>query len=284
MLNYFRRALILLFVALLGSTSLPAMAWGPKGHEIVAKIAELRLTPSAAKAVHDLLNGTDAPGGSIRLSDDDVANWADDVRPRRAETGPWHYVDIPFRAVGYDAQRDCAAHKGCVVEAIRDNARLLGDPEATETERRDALRFLVHFVADIHQPLHCAERNGDKGGNLCMVLYPGKSEPVKLHVVWDIYLVDRALDDQQLPLLVYAEVLNSRITSKRADSWSKGTSEDWAWESHAEAINDTYWSIPENGPPHLLAPEYLTCNVGVVQEQLMKAGVRLASILNEILK
>ena len=134
---------------------LPALAWGAEGHEIVAAIALRELTPAARLQVARLL------GSEAMLVHD--SNWADEVRDQRPDTGPWHYVDIPLDAPGYDAGRDCGGD-ACVVAQISHDLHVLGNARVSAGQRAEALRFLVHFVADIHQPLHAVD-NADKGGN-----------------------------------------------------------------------------------------------------------------------
>jgi hypothetical protein len=244
-----------------------ARAWGPDGHQIVGRIAELRLSPAAAKAVAVLLND------SNQLAR--VSNWADHIRKSRSETAPWHFVDIPFDAEAYDPERDCAAHDGCVVEVIPRFVKVLADREAEPADRVEALKFLVHFVGDIHQPLHCGERNGDKGGNLFQVRWPGESKPVKLHAVWDSNLVQRLVRNEGIS----AETLNATITREQAIAWSTGTAADWAWESHRLAVEKVYADLPESGA-HRLSEDYITAGQAVVREQLAKGGVCLAHLLN----
>jgi hypothetical protein len=91
------------------------------------------------------------------------SNWADEIRDQQRDTGRWHFVDIPLTAPGYDPRRDCP-DRACVVAQIENDMRILGDRRLSDGARAEALRFLIHFVADVHQPLH-AEDNGDRGGN-----------------------------------------------------------------------------------------------------------------------
>ena len=139
--------------AVLGIFLLPSIthAWGGDGHQIVCLIAEAHLTPAAKTAIHDLL------GKDVNISDAEIASWADQTRRDRPETGPWHYVDIPTEAPGFDEVRD-GQHGNNVVDKIGDFKAVLKDPKATSQARAEALKFLVHFVGDLHQPLHCAER------------------------------------------------------------------------------------------------------------------------------
>jgi hypothetical protein len=261
----------------------PARAWGPDGHIIVARIAELRLTPEASKKIGALLNGEKSSGKAIRISDENFCNWADYVRRDRSETAPWHFVDIPFDAKSYDPVRDCANHQGCVVEAVRDFSRLIADPDTSQTERLEGLKFLVHFVGDMHQPLHCAERNGDRGGNECWVTFPGIAKAQKLHVVWDVHLVKKNMEFHRMDALAFAALLNSRITKEQEALWKQGSSADWAWESHMVAVTKTYATIPVGGGK-ILSHDYVETNQSVVDEQLKRGGVRLAELLNEAFK
>ena len=154
----------------LGSATV--QAWGPEGHRIIGRIAEAHLTPQAQAGVKDLLNPLNSTSQLSRLSDDQISCWADWIRHNWTNSVPWHFVDIPYNAAQYDPIRDCANHNGCVVEAIHTFSKVLADKHAKREQRLEALKFVVHFVGDIHQPLHCAERNGDKGGNFRMVTFP----------------------------------------------------------------------------------------------------------------
>ncbi len=146
-------------VAVLAAVLAPAVAlygWGHEGHRIVADIAQERLTEVTKRNVQSLI-------GNNTLAS--VANWADQIRPERDETFGWHFVDIPKDASGFSDSRDCyrpqGAHKGarddhqnCVVDRIEYFKRVLGDKNASRGDRIEALKFIVHFVGDIHQPFH----------------------------------------------------------------------------------------------------------------------------------
>ncbi len=161
----------------------PAIAlygWGHKGHRIVADIAQERLTEVTKRNVQSLI-------GNNTLAS--VANWADEIRPERDETFGWHFVDIPKDAQGFSDARDCYrpqdAHKGanddhenCVVDRIEHFKRVLGDKNASRDDRIEALKFIVHFVGDIHQPFHAIGEA--KGGNLVHVTEFGSA----CHRVW----------------------------------------------------------------------------------------------------
>ena len=141
-----RLAIVLVVASLVPSRT---FAWGSEGHSIVAEIAEQHLEPGTTKQVRDLL----ALENSTSLAD--VANWADHIRRQRPETASWHFVDIPITAPFYDPARDCAGGN-CVVAKIEQFAKELHDTSPPPGERLEALKFLVHFAGDVHQPLHAS--------------------------------------------------------------------------------------------------------------------------------
>jgi len=249
-----------------------AGAWGWEGHIIVAHIAEQHLTDKAKAGIAQLL------GPDRKLSDDPVASWADHIRRDRPETGPWHYVDIPFEATSYDPTRDCPTGR-CVVAHIEHFAAVLADTNATTVSRAEALRFVVHFVGDMHQPLHSTERNHDKGGNLVKITFLSDSETGNLHSVWDSMLLRQYLGGQDVS--GYADKLNSRITPQQMKDWAGGLVADWAWESHHQAVAHTYAGVPIQDTPFNLDQQYVAGNRDVVETQLMRAGIRLANVLNK---
>src|SRR5947207_2280907 len=170
----------LLSICLISSLSAPSLAWGTKGHRIVAIIATEYLSNKARQEIVKLL-------GSESLAS--IANDADQIRNSHPETAPWHFVDIENNFTNYDPVRDCAettdnetTHGDCIIEAIRHFKTVLGDPSESREKRARALIFLVHFIGDLHQPLHCAD-NHDQGGNEVKVLNFGKR--TNLHSIWD---------------------------------------------------------------------------------------------------
>jgi nuclease S1 len=143
----------------------PTYAWGPKGHRIVAIVAEAHLTDAAKQGISDLLDvETDPRVASLR----DAAIWPDLIKGDRPETKPWHFVDILISGKNqpnnaYDRARDCADDK-CIVPKIAEFRDVLTDRNASMADRLEALKFITHFIGDLHQPLHVAD-NHDKGGN-----------------------------------------------------------------------------------------------------------------------
>ena len=134
-------------------------SWGSTAHRASARMAEDRLSPAALAAIHDLL------GPGITLAD--VATWADEQRqvPR---SGPWHYVNVPISESRYDPK--FCQRGGCVVSKIEDFRRVLLDSGAGKMEKQQALKFLIHFIADLHQPLQVGD-TGSRGGNLIQVRF-----------------------------------------------------------------------------------------------------------------
>jgi hypothetical protein len=263
------------------------LAWGRDGHVIVAKIAQLNLSSKAQAAIYDLLGGQSIATGAN-------ANWADDIKPghrlarivgdRYPNNGKWHFADIRFDAQSYDAQRDCA-NSDCIVDQLNRFRQAMVDASAASRDRREALLFVVHFCGDIAQPLHCAERNGDHGANAVHVKsYDGKHERDNLHSIWDDNLVYENENLHHLTPEDAAQRLNSLITSQQRSDWATGEPQDWAWEAHQLAVTQAYTDgngnpLPEDNVD--LDDEYVQTRKLVVRQQLQRAGIRLAKVLND---
>jgi len=273
-----------------------ARAWGNKGHRIVAQIAEERLSPLTRAEVQRLLLD-----GKYSLAD--ISSCADVVRDQRpghlrpedeycrdlagpltGDTGPWHYIDLPVSNYEHSIARYCP-DGNCIVAKIEGFARKLATA-SSDAERRQALVFLVHFLGDIHQPLHCSERACDRGGNSERVNFPfpGQDRPnVSLHHVWDIDLLDVAMSGGDIAGPVDAE---------QARRWEHASAEDMAWEGRHLAAKNAYRNIPPgnfclNPPPQTpvvtLSAKYEQEGSKIVREQLQKGGVRLAAMLEAAL-
>ena len=259
---------------------LPAFGWGGEGHSLIARIAWVQLTPAVQARVSEILG----PGVSIQS----IASWADQVRTQRRETGPWHYIDIPIDQPHLDMARDCP--KGdCVIARIEDFRKALKDPATAPLTRREALMFLVHFVGDMHQPLHCAD-NGDQGGNKVLVKYGdrGGDRPYNLHSLWDSGLLDNMPNffTGTVPREDILFPLYSRASEEGARKWSKGTVEDWAEQIHKIAQKVTYGKLPKvaAGTPEPIGTAYERKAEDVIAIEIEKAGARLALVLNEALQ
>lgn len=252
-----------LFLAVLISlvSATQVSAWGAAGHAIVAEIAQRRLRPEALAAAKQLL------GGERSLAS--VSSWADTIGMARPETRTWHFVNIPVGSGAYDPARDCKGGQ-CVVAAIARQRLLLRDRAAPTAARAEALKFLIHLVADIHQPLHCAERDGDAGATTLPVVFGG--EVTNLHLVWDVKLIESVGFDWG----ALADRLQNLPT---ASDDQEGEPADWAWQCHRLAVSHAY----PPGPGGVLTQEYRAAAVGVVERQLLRAAVRLARVLNDAL-
>jgi hypothetical protein len=257
--------------------STQSFAWGPKGHKVVGAIAQSHLTESARLNLQSLL-------GDASLAS--LANWADEVKGKRPETFGWHFVDIPKDAGTFSQARDCYRpdekypsskddHHNCIVDRISMFKQILGDQSAPQADRIEALKFLVHFVGDIHQPLHAVEDG--RGGNDIHVVEFGSPQCGKgrcnFHFVWDISLIEHAgLSEQD-----YVTRLEQLIVARNLSTKAIGTPEDWANESYRWA--QKVW-LNEGGA---VDESYYQANIGIVDERLALAGLRLASVLNEVL-
>jgi hypothetical protein len=251
-----------------------ALAWGSEGHHIIADIAEQYLQPATAEQVHELL----ALEHVTTLAA--ISMWADDIRTQRPETAPWHYVNIPINPPdgtppAYDARRDCPTGD-CVVAKIGAFEAALRNKAAPPRQRLEALKFLVHLVGDINQPLHCADSQ-DRGGNDVHVDFMGWR--TNLHAVWDSGILAAAhIRDER----AYALELAHSISAFEAEKWRSGTPADWADDSYGVARNLIYGVWPHD--PGVLSDSYEQKGIYVVQVQLEKGGVRLAAVLNDALQ
>ena len=279
-----------LAVALLVCLCAPiAAAWGPQGHRTVGAIADRLLTPPAHAAVLTLLAGDldkfGAPSGRTTL--EAVAVWADEIRGTPADRPPWHYDNIPVCG-GAPRERYCPDGQ-CNTAQLERLSALLRDPRATARERNEALKWLVHLVADIHQPLHAAD-NHDHGGNDVTVVLAGVRTRGResLHRAWDNELVTLALhtrNRQQPPANIAALALEARSLAGDA---GQGSPDSWAVESNNLARNVAYTypgfacNLVSPGPV-VLDAAYQQQAEAIVRERLLLAGARLAAVLNQTL-
>ncbi|MBI3666126.1 MAG: S1/P1 nuclease [Acidobacteria bacterium] len=250
-----------LFLALAAHSA--AIGWGPEGHKVTALIAEKHLERNAKAAVKRIL-------GSGGLAD--VANIADEIRNERA--APWHFVNIPVNAKTLDRARFCLAGN-CVVAAAERFRDELKRPDGSPETQRKALYNLVHFVGDLHQPLHCADRH-DRGGNDVKVRLGNRRS--NLHRVWDSDIIEEQHPDFES----FARALDAAITGEEIRAWSDGTPESWALESHRLAREVAYRFQLQPSGDVFLGQRYVRQSASVIDLQLCRAGIRLAFVLNRI--
>ena len=266
-----------------------ALAWGPQGHRTIGAIADRLLTPGAHAAVLQLLEDDRDKFGnpSGRTTLESVSEWADELHGTPAARPAWHYDDVPI--CGSEEKTRYCPNGQCNTEQLKRLIGVLGDARAPAAERNEALKWVVHLVGDIHQPLHAAD-NGDHGGNLVLVVLEGVHTRGRenLHRAWDTDLVQRALharNRQQPPRDIDA------LTGEAANlerEVGQGTPESWARESNNLARNVAYHyagfacnSLPSGVV--VLDADYLDDAEVVVRERLLLAGARLANLLNQTL-
>jgi hypothetical protein len=214
-----------------------------------------------------------------------ISSWADQVRRTRPETYNWHFVDIPLESTTYEAGRDCrASPKGdCVVAAINRSVVVLRDKDIQGPERIQALMFLVHFVGDIHQPLHAAEARTatgkpDRGGNLIAANFYGM--PTNLHRIWDGGLLTHA-GEGQAELILEVSALADTLPK---EAFTAASAARWATQSHEAARLHTYRDLPRDfrATPPALEDGYEAAELPTVKRQLALAGLRLALVLDAV--
>jgi hypothetical protein len=252
---------LILVASVLLIMSPEAFSWGKNGHRIVGEIADRNLSIEAKKGVEELL-------GSENLSR--VANYPDEIRSEKKYdyAAPWHYVSIPTGKTYFDQKR---AKEGDVIEALFRFEETLRDPKASKEDKAFALKFMVHDMGDLHQPLHVGFAE-DRGGNGMRVKW--FKEESNLHAIWD----EKLIDFEQLSYSEYASYLN-HFTKDETKDFSKGTFLDWAKESQ-----DLRSAVYDTGGSEHLGYEYHHQVKPIFELRLRQAGMRLAYMLNKIFK
>lgn len=239
----------------------PTTVWSGPGHRLIARIAAARISAPVRAEVDALLGG---------LALHEVAVWADSIRPTRPETGPFHYINVPVDSAFTDWRRYCPL-TGCILEALERYRGILADRSQPRAERSEALRWVVHLVGDLHQPLHVGER-GDRGGNDVPVLWEGFR--TNLHSVWDGRILGSAGLDEE----AHWERLHAQLAD--ADSaWSGGGPAEWAAESHAISRDHVY-RVPGDLD---VSSGYARENLPRAEQRLLQAGLRLGRLLEDAL-
>jgi hypothetical protein len=261
------RAAVKLLLTLAGALLPPiASAWGPTGHRIVGLIAESRLCPATRQYLEPLLDGATLANAGV---------WADVIRsdPAWSYTKPWHFINVgdaePLAAVS-------RAQPSNVLTATAEAEHRFADTGLSREARAQALRFFIHFVSDIHQPLHVG-RAEDHGGNDIEVLAFGRIRR-SLHALWDGEFL---LDWDALDLPDNAAVIGSLAVTQAA-AWRGREPIEWAEESRA--YRSLVYGLPAAGPDGLLhlSDRYLVMAREVVHLRLAQAGIRLAERLNRV--
>ena len=324
------RAALFICGAIAAAISLPspARAWGCKGHQIIALLAEKHLTPQALAAVNKILTDSPIDASLSRYCKDhgtdpitDASTWPDDYRSGHPETGPWHYIDVPrgtrihgnTAEIAKQVEQFCDPKEGCVTRAITEDLAILRSPASDPQKKADALRFLIHFVGDLHQPMH-STTNNDQGGNCVPVSFfdaptqlrnpQTESYAPNLHGVWDTNILERATTGKTVDQV--ATDLDQSYR-KQIAHWQKGPAnlDAWAAESFQLASKNAYGKLPVPIPTetpqsiascaddnHIsarmlqfderLEDPYQNMAAAIVRQRLAQAGARLAILLNQL--
>lgn len=242
-------------------TALTSFAWGQKGHDVVAHIAECHLTPAAADSVAALLDGK---------SPVYWANWLDNAShtPDYAYTKTWHYKNVD-EGVPYD--KAPLNPKGDVVTGIREQIVILSDPKSTKDQKTLAMKILVHLVGDLHQPMHMGHLS-DLGGNNTKVKFFDRD--TNLHAVWDGSIMNSG------HAWSYTEWQNQidRLSPQQNEAEAAGNIDDWARQTY-EIAGQVYDYFPQGSK---ISYNQIAHWTPVIERQLLRGGLRLARILNTI--
>ncbi len=266
------KTVTLCFLSLTFSISVPA--WELNGHRIVGQIAQNHLSTKAAEQVKGLLGETLAQ----------CSTWADEMRnnPKYKHVEPWHYVEIPNGKTYETSKKN---PEGDILKALREIEDVLRDEKAIAEKKTEALKFFIHFMGDLHQPLHVS-RGTDRGGTQCYVKWMHDTNKSNLHKVWDSLMIE----SQKLSFTEYSQFLDNVSEEKRKifvsgdfDSWSK---ESMALREKIYPPHFAKYCKAKGFPPFkdqpLLGYEYRFEYIKSLEEQLQKAGLRLAEKLNSI--
>jgi hypothetical protein len=232
--------------------------WGKTGHRATGEVAEFYLTDKTRLEIQKILKD---PSLAV------ASTWADEMRsnPNFRKYSAWHYVNMPHNVRYIDSKK---SSKGDVVQAIKICKKNLKDSNASIEDKAFHLRFLVHLVGDIHQPLHVG-RAEDRGGNDIKVKWFGND--TNLHRVWDTHIID----DFQMS---YTELANHLQNNFNAGDITLMTEDEWIDESQ-QLVNKVYSEVKNKDS---LGYTYIYENFDLIKLQLFTAGIRLADTLNSI--
>lgn len=317
-----RRTCSTLFLFAIVGLAPSARGWGCTGHQVVAVIAEEHLSPHARDMVAQILAaGPIDPalrrfcGANTLDAFADSSTWADDQRSIQPDTAGWHFIDIPRGVAKGDIAPYCPPSTSCITRAIDDQMAILRNINASAQARADALRYIIHFFGDLHQPLH-ATSNNDLGGNCVPVSFFGaapqernvtkESYAPNLHGIWDTDILERFAGGQTPQQ--FADEMSVKFKGQ-IPAWLRERVDvvSWAWESHQLAEDSVYGALPRkvaietpvevkacSDDQHIstrmlnlheqVGADYQAAAEGVIQEQLTKAGIRLAAALNAVWK
>ena len=265
----------------------PAFAWWEYGHETTAEVAMKLVKPQTKQSIlwllkqQKVLETPKCPARTI----EEASVWPDCIKTlgdRFSYAFSWHFEDVEI-CKQFDLKEPCA-NGNCVSSQIARAQRMVADRELPTRDRLMALAFLVHFVGDIHQPLHGAEHDGDQGGNKVKASY-GVIPRTNLHSIWDGLLAERAISTPPPG----ADGLLSEISPQERVELAKGSIQDWGRESWEIAKAKVYGSVIAD-PCAKPAPAQVSMDEAKIEElipvlrlQVAKGGIRLARLLDEAL-
>jgi hypothetical protein len=232
------------------------LVWGNIGHKVVGEIAERKLNPEVKNIVNNLLNGESMSAAST---------WADEIKsdPNYKKYSPWHYVNMPLDSEYNISKKN---PQGDIVFALKKCIEILKDPNSKKKEKSFYLKFLIHLVGDIHQPLHTG-RFEDRGGNDIKLTFLG--EQTNFHIIWDIHIIEYLNMD-------YLQ-LSDELMLKNEVSFSLNPN-DWVFETHQD-VKKLYAEIDNINN---IDEDYIIQKIPFIKNKLFKAGSTLAGILNHI--
>jgi hypothetical protein len=272
-------------VLVLALASCAAFGWNATGHMVMAEIAYRNMRPDVKAETSRLLH---AKFASRNFEFMDAGPWADDIRSGRKETGAWHYINFHFRKDGGPVSN--LPQEVNIVSVIDHQARILANRSQPDSARAEALLFLIHLVADIHQPLHTSARDsatfpgGDRGGNEFSVGVPGTSKQTNLHALWDsgaglFKSLDRPFSKSDRHSIELQATELARALPKPRSSVLRTTPREWAKEGLALARRYVY-ATPEGAVP---SAQYVHMSQQICGRRAALAGYRLADLLNRLL-
>lgn len=243
------------------------LSWGYTGHRTIGLIAENHLNPKAKLAIKNLLGDTTIA---------DACTWADDVRrePQFRKTGDWHFLNLPL-GLNFESFKKYidTTSKENIYSALLQSQQSLINPKSTKQQQIYALKFIMHFVGDLHQPMHIS-RAEDKGGNTIQLNYEGKG--TNLHSLWDTKMLER----QGLTFTQLAAKY-SNVPAGLIKQWQKDTLIQWIWESY-QISSTLYAEVDAMGKRTIGGDEYDQKHLPIVEKRIQQAGIRLAGVLNKI--
>lgn len=265
-----------ILVIALALSSVKAFAWGPTGHRAVGEIAQKHLYVHAISKIAILTNGQSLAK---------ISTWPDDIKSepeKYSHTFNWHYTDWKIDQHHHDETQS----EGKLIGALNEQIAVLKNPLAPQNKKLEALKFVVHFVGDLHQPLHVG--NGvDRGGNNCKVIFHGQK--TNLHALWD----EGVINFTGLSFVELARFSTEGRSLNDFNNARTGSILDWAKES--KTLRETIY--PQNSNLYCradgnvsaedmprLSYEYSYKFMPVIEEKIFKAGIRLAQILNDALR